>query len=122
MVQATGGSSGIVVPGGADGNRVSNFPTTNAGVQGASALTILAAGGAGVKNRIFRLRISVDTAGLVTIADFTTIKVYLPANGTYTWDFTETGGWKQNTANTAITATNAGGGNVTAYCTYKADA
>jgi len=97
-----------------------DIPTTHLSVAGASALSILGAV-ASTKHRIFLLQISVDTAGLVTIADFTNLKVYLPANGTWTWDFGPLG-VKQGTANTAITLTNAAGGNATASLLYKVEA
>ena len=104
-----------------DGTTIIKYPTTAASsITAASGQNILAAGGGAVKNRIFLLSISVDTAGLVTIADGIG-KVYLPANGTYVFDFGGIG-VKQTTANTAITCTNAGGGNFTAYVLYTPDA
>ena len=86
-------------------------------VTGASALTLLAAV-ASTKHRIFLLSITADTAGLITIADMTTPKCYLPANGSYVFDFGALG-LKQGTANTAITLTNSGGGNLSAYAIYS---
>jgi len=104
-----------------DNTTVVKLGTTITAVTAASGNNILAGGGGAVKNRLFLLQISVDTAGLVTIADFTTIKVYMAANSSFTWDFGHIG-VKQGTANTAITLTNAGGGNFTASVIYAADA
>lgn len=69
---------------------------------GATALTILAAGGTDVFHRIFTIDISSDTGGLVVLSDGLP-SVYLPANGVHRFYFPQ--GWRQNTANTAITAT-----------------
>jgi hypothetical protein len=82
----------------------------------ASGGNILAAAGVGVRHRIFLLTISVDTAGLVTISDGVGA-AYMAANSSFTFDFQHIG-LLQTTAATAITCTNAGGGNFTAHVTY----
>ena len=104
----------------ADTSTQIKLPASVAFVQAASGNNILAGGGGSVKNRLMLLQITVDTAGTITIADFTTLKVYLPASGSFTWDF-GTVGALQNTANTAITLTNSGGGNFTASVIYRAE-
>ena len=98
-----------------------NWGTSVAMVSAASGNNILASAGASTYNRIYLLTITVDTAGLVTISDYTTLKFYLPANGSITIDAQHLG-IKQGTANTAITCTNAGGGNFTAFCVYGTEA
>jgi hypothetical protein len=95
------------------------IPTTTFATNGASALTVIAAS-ASNKHRIFRLTITVDTAGTATISDGFGA-VYLAANGTVTLDFNPVG-HLQTTANTAITITNSGGGNVSAHGTYSTEA
>jgi hypothetical protein len=100
MTGATGGVGGMETDG-------LKLPQLVASATGASALTCLAAGAAGVKHRIYRLIIGSDTAGKVVMSD-SVGSYYCPANGTVTIDFGLTGGVKQGTAATAITATLAG--------------
>jgi hypothetical protein len=95
------------------------MPDTTVATNGASALTVIAAS-ASNKHRIFRLTITADTAGTVTISDGFGA-VYVPANGTVTVDFNPVG-HLQTTANTAITLTNSGGGNLSAHGTYSTEA
>jgi len=72
---------------------------------GASALTIVAAGGAGNFTRVHDIVLSTDNAGLVILSDGLP-SIQLPANGSIHINFKD--GWLQDTANTAITATLAG--------------
>jgi len=72
---------------------------------GASALTIVAAAGADNFNRVHSIILSTNNAGLVVLSDGLP-SVQLAANGSRQIDFPQ--GWKQDTANTAITATLAG--------------
>jgi hypothetical protein len=108
---------GKVVP--TDGTTDVKLPTTVVDVQGASALTLLAAS-ASNKHRIFLLSVSADTVGLLTVSDGIG-KHYCAANGQVVFDFGPLG-QLQDTANTAITITNSGGGNVAATCLYSTEA
>ena len=74
----------------------------------ASGNNCMAAAGADIKNFVVQIIISVDTAGLVTFSDGIG-SVYLAANTPFSIDFIPAK--PQDTANTAITCTNAGGGN-----------
>lgn len=103
-----------------DGTTKVKFPTTAAMAQAASGNNLLAAAGVGLKYRIFLLTVSADTAGLITVSDFTNCKHYFAANGSITWDF-GSAGILQGTANTAITITNAGGGNFGANVLYSVE-
>lgn len=102
-----------------DGTADERLPTTSVATNGASALTVIAAVAAS-KHRIFRLTISADTAGTVTISDGFGA-VYLPALAHMTIDFGRLGRL-QTTANTNITITNSGAGNVSAHGTYSTEA
>jgi len=95
------------------------LPTAGADVQGASPQTLLAAAGASTYNRIHSMTISTDTAGLITVSDGI-CRVYAAINTPVNIIFTN--GKKQTTSNTAITVTNAGGGNVAAECVYNTEA
>lgn len=100
MTGATVGTASMMT----DGLKAGQLVAT---ATGASALTVLAAGAAGVKHRVYRLIIGSDTAGKVVMSD-SVGSYYCPENGTITIDFGLTGGVKQGTAATAITATLAG--------------
>jgi len=95
-----------------------NLPTLTFAVNGASGSTIIAAS-ASNKHRLFKLMIAADSTGVVTISDGFNA-VYMPANGTVNIDFGPIGKL-QGTANTAITVTNSGGGNVSAHGTYSTE-
>lgn len=118
MQGTTGTRHTKVIP--SDGTTDLALGTTVATAAGASALTILAAGGASVKNRLYTVIVSADTAGLVTLSD-SCGALYCAANGSVVFDYGILG-VKQGTANTAITATNGGGGNLAVVVIYKADA
>lgn len=119
MEATPGTSKNKVIP--TDGTTDWVSPTSVATAEGASALTILAAGGAGVKNRIFEVLATADTAGELTISDSVGSIQHISAGGQIVFDFYPTG-IKQGTANTALTLTNSGGGNVSAIVKYSADA
>ena len=102
-----------------DGTTDEKLPTASVAANGASALTVIAAVAAS-KHRIFRLTISADTAGTVTVSDGFGA-VYLPALAHITIDFGRLGRL-QTTANTNITITNSGAGNVSAHGTYSTEA
>jgi len=87
-------------------------------VSGASPQTCLAGAGAGKFNRVHEITFSADTAGLVTLADGMGV-YYMAANTSITQQFKQ--GKRQSTANTAITITNAGAGNVTCAGTYNTE-
>ncbi len=99
-----------------DGTTDEVFPTATFAVGGASPQTLIAAGASGEKHRIVKMTISADTAGLITISDGIGT-FYLGANQSVQICFDPIGR-QQTTAATAITMTNAGGGNVTAAGTY----
>jgi len=103
-----------------DGTTYEKLPTSTFATNGGSGLSAIAAS-AGNKHRIYSLTISADTAGTITISDgFAAI--YLPATLVpVTIDFGRLGRL-QNTANTAITITNSGAGNVSAHGTYSTEA
>ena len=83
-------------------------PTVQTSLSGASPLTILAAGGAGVKNRVFRILIGSNNAGLVTINDISGgLNTQVAAGASNDIPFPQNG-IVQGTANTAIVATLAG--------------
>ena len=83
-------------------------PTVQTSVSGASPLTILAAGGGSVKNRIFRILIGSNNAGLVTINDISGgLNTQVAAGASNDIPFPPNG-IVQGTANTAIVATLAG--------------
>lgn len=106
---------GKVVP--SDGTTDLKLPTSVVVEQGASALTLLAAGGASNYYRIFLLTISADTAGLLTVSDGIG-KHYISANGSVVLDFAGIGK-KQTTSNTILTITNSGGGNIAVTGLYS---
>ncbi len=86
-----------------DGTTDEKFPTAFNETNGASALTIRGAAGAGVKNRIYRITLTSSLAGAVVLNDgFGTyqIAVGVPLMLDYGPQ-----GKLQTTANTAITAT-----------------
>jgi len=86
-----------------DGTTDEKLPTGINEASGASALTILGAAGAGLKNRIFRITLTSDTAGAVALSDgFGTyqVAVGVPLMLDY-----GSQGKLQTTADTAITAT-----------------
>jgi hypothetical protein len=93
-------------------------PSAGFDVQGASPQTVLATAGAGKKNRLHELTITSDTTGLITISDGVG-RFYLLANMPMQISWIQ--GKLQSTANTAITITNAAGGNVTAEGTYNTE-
>ena len=99
-----------------DGTTDEVFPTATFAVGGASPQTLIAAGASGEKHRIMKITISADTAGLITLSDGIGT-FYLGANQSVSIDFSPIGR-QQTTAATAITMTNAGGGNVAAAGTY----
>jgi len=101
-----------------DGTTTKKLASGNNGAAGGTPQTVAAAAGAGVKNRIHTLIVSVNTAGTVTCAELN-LTLYMAANATeeLNWD----GGCLQNTANTAIALANAGGGNIAAHCTYNTE-
>lgn len=109
----------VIIP--SDGTTNIKLGALQAHAAAASGGNILAAGAAGVKNRIYLLQVSVDTAGTITIGDYTNLKFYAAANSTTTLDFGHLG-VKQGTAATAITCTNASGGNFTSNVIYSTDA
>jgi hypothetical protein len=86
-------------------------------VGGASPLTVLAAHATG-KYTFWRLTVTADSAGLVTLSDGLGT-LYMGANSQVTIDLNPVGK-EQTTAATAITATNAGGGNLSVIAVYHA--
>ena len=86
-----------------DGTTDEKFPTNISETNGASALTILAAAGVDLKNRIFRITLTSSVAGAVVLSDgFGTYQI---AVGTPLMLDYGPQGKLQTTANTAITAT-----------------
>jgi|GEM_PF-3306957 len=118
--QTTPGTTNRVDARVTDGTTYEKLPTSTFATNGGSGLSAIAAS-AGNKHRIYSLTISADTAGTITISDgFAAI--YLPATLVpVTIDFGRLGRL-QNTANTAITITNSGAGNVSAHGTYSTEA
>jgi len=110
-------TSGCTVIPGADSTTQIKLPTTAAWTAAASGSNLLAGVGS-MKHRLFLLTITVDTTGLVTLSDFTNLKMYMVANSSCTFDFQSVGAL-QTTANTNLTITNSGGGNFTAAVTYR---
>lgn len=102
-----------------DSTQEVSLGTTLVSVTGASALTVLAAAGAGVKYRIYQLQIGSNTAGAVVMSD-SLGTYYCPANSTITIDFGHLG-ILQGTAATAVTATLAGA-TLSVVAIYKLDA
>lgn len=86
---------------------------------GGSGLTILAAV-VGKKHRIFKLAITASAAGIITISDGFNAVYHNADSGMLFVDFGIIGKL-QNTANTAITLTNSGGGNISGHGTYKTE-
>ncbi len=97
-----------------DGTTDETLPTTAASVSGASAANLLAAGSG--KHKIFYMILNVDTAGTVTVSDGIGV-FYMGAATSVVLDFRPLG-LSQDTATTAITVTNGGGGNFNASLTY----
>lgn len=95
------------------------LPNLSFATSGGSPLTAIASAGAGKKNRIFKMVLTADTIGTLTISDGFGA-VYLTASTPVTLDF-NTIGQLQTTADTAITVTNSGGGNISAHGTYKTE-
>jgi len=100
-----------------DGTTDEVLPTTAASVSGASGANLLAAGSGTTKHKIFKMILSVDTTGTVTISDGIGVH-YMTANVPAYIDFRPIG-LAQSTADTAITVTNGGGGNFSASLTYS---
>lgn len=101
----------------ADTSTQIKLATTSAIAAVASGGNLLAAGGAGIKHRLFTVIVSVDTAGTITLSD-SCGAFYAGANTTTIMDY-GTVGLLQGTANTAITLTNTGGGNFKACVVYR---
>ncbi len=100
-----------------DGTTDEVLPTTAASPSGASGANLLAAGSGTTKHKIFYMILSVDTAGTVTVSDGIGV-FYMGAGTSVVVDFRPIG-LAQNTADTAITVTNGGGGNWSASLTYS---
>ena len=88
-------------------------------VNGASGLTVIAAS-PGNKHRIYKITITADTAGTITISDGFGAIYHIVNAGIAPINFGVVG-HLQDTANIAITITNSGGGNVSAHGAYKTE-
>ena len=117
FVQASPGTDYIGKTRRTDGTTDEVLPTTAAVASGASGANLLAAGSGTTKHKIFYCLLSVDTAGTVTLSDGMGVH-YMTAGETIPIDFRPLG-LEQDTADTAITVTNGGGGNFSASLTYS---